>query len=73
MYGVVGGMTTEEDIKSAISYLTTRVAKLETENDILRVLLTEAKAFLVSIDQTYEDDRDAINEMDEILERLKDY
>ena len=66
-------MTTEEDVQSAISYLTTRVAKLETENDILRVLLTEAKAFLVSIDQTYEDDRDAINEMDEILEKLKEY
>lgn len=66
-------MSTEEDIQSAISYLTTRVSKLETENDILRVLLTEAKAFLVSIDQTYEDDRDAINEMDEILEKLKDY
>jgi len=66
-------MNQEEDIQSAISYLTTRVGKLEQENETLGSLLTEAKAFLVSIDQDYEDDRDRINEMDEILEKLKDY
>jgi chromosome segregation ATPase len=66
-------VTTEEDIQSAISYLTARVSKLEAENEVLASLLTEAKAFLVSIDQDYEDDRDRINEMDEILEKLKDY
>ena len=66
-------MSDEEDVQSAIAYLTTRVGKLEKENETLGQLLTEAKAFLVSIDQDYEDDRDRINEMDEVLEKLKDY
>jgi chromosome segregation ATPase len=63
----------EEDIQSAISYLTGRVSKLEQENDLLRALLNETKAFLVEIDKSYEDDRDSINEMDEMMEKLKDY